>query len=285
MNKIEQEIRRIIKKYLYIPEKDGKLTIEVEVDRSAEIPKKDILKIVNTENPEMALYEYLDAIALGCYDEEEYYILDTIREKWNDKIGDYKEYSEDIDEWVRENISLKFPYEHFLNQIVKVNVIVDTGDGNYDYTLNSFLRNGKLREVEDESSIVWLAKTHGYTKKEMIKAFEEENFKNSKFLESLYEECYNVSSGLNALTFFIGMELGEFIKQEKKGFGSIKISKETNCGLFDPWTGAGSLLDIELEKDLVIPKKYAEVDLDGVRGYSVDDVYGGMGDDFWVRQG
>ena len=54
-----------------------------------------------------------------------------------------------------------------------------------------------------------------------------------------------------------------------------------NAGLFDVWSGGGSLLEIELDKDVVLPIKciwHAEIETGKSEyGYSVDSVYGLVG--------
>ena len=53
------------------------------------------------------------------------------------------------------------------------------------------------------------------------------------------------------------------------------------CGLFDVWSGGGSLLEIELDKDVVLPIKciwHAEIETGKSEyGYSVNSVYGLVG--------
>lgn len=103
---------------------------------------------------------------------------------------------------------------------------------------------------------------------------------------------------MNALTFFVEMtveqlfDLHEAIKEngkndpplekdayrcvwERKGRKKIVIDKDAVCGLYDTWSGAGSVLEINLEKDVVLPLKYVSSALpDGGRGWSVANVYG-----------
>ena len=65
--------------------------------------------------------------------------------------------------------------------------------------------------------------------------------------------------------------------KKRTGKGYIEISKETNCGLFDIWSGNGSILNIELEKDIKLPFKYIfDVCIDNIMpyGYGINDVYG-----------
>ena len=54
----------------------------------------------------------------------------------------------------------------------------------------------------------------------------------------------------------------------------LMISKNTLCGIFDWTNGSGGTLDVELEKDLVVPAKKYELYLDEEIGYGVDETYG-----------
>lgn len=191
-----------------------------------------------------------------------------------------------------------------MNQSVEVDIIVDTGDENYDYTLNCVYPhyNGIYGEtVSNESAIVWLSKQQGYTKTQLNKALRNGEHNGSKFLQSMRTEVLNCTSHMNALTLFIKMTLGECfdlieaiekdsINDEKSGYrtvqkrrgkGYITLSKNTACGLYDLWSGAGSVLDIVLERDVKLPLKYISTSKpDGCRGYGLSEIYG-MCRSFW----
>jgi hypothetical protein len=49
--------------------------------------------------------------------------------------------------------------------------------------------------------------------------------------------------------------------------------------LFDTWSGGGSVLEIELEKNVQIPFMYCKFCPDGAKvyGYDIDEVYGLIG--------
>ena len=110
---------------------------------------------------------------------------------------------------------------------------------------------------------------------------------------------------MNALTFFVEMtveqlfDLQEAIKDnekkdpplkkdeyrcvwERKGRRKIILDKKAVCGLYDTWNGAGSILEIKLEKDVVLPMKYISTAWpDGGRGYSLASAYG-ICSDMWT---
>jgi hypothetical protein len=125
-----------------------------------------------------------------------------------------------------------------------------------------------------------------------------EEFKESKFLKSIHTELINCGSQINALVFLASMtmqeliDLNEAIKEDAKndekskygyttvdmrhGTRTITISKDTECGLYDAWSGGGSVLEIALDKDVVLPMRFIDsAKMDGMRGrYGIASVYG-----------
>ena len=170
------------------------------------------------------------------------------------------------------------PYDHYEKQEVRADLMIDTGDSNYDYSCNSVYPHyygEKGSGIESCASLVWLAKTQGYTKKQLEAALDKGDVADPKgFLDSVRQEVANETSSMNCLTFLVKMtvkdliELNELIKlQEPDGekiwradlrpdCGTLKISKNAEAGLYDPWNGAGSVFEIELEKDILLPIKY-----------------------------
>jgi len=62
----------------------------------------------------------------------------------------------------------------------------------------------------------------------------------------------------------------------------VLIPKGNRCGLFDPWNGGGSLLEMTTQKDIELPINkvldtvfdYFSIRVDGDGGYSIKEVYG-----------
>lgn len=184
---------------------------------------------------------------------------------------------------VTDNIWYKPDYEHYLNQKVCIDIFVDSGDYNYDLGVNQVYPhyNGDVEEpIKDECCLVWLAKTQGYTKEELEKnLYKDEKFTN-KFFESVYDELNNCTSHMNSLVFLKRMTLREYLEMMDSK-EPVHISKDTRCGLFDNWSGAGGLLDIHLEKDIDISREdIHEITDDGQFRYNIHEVYG-VDDSFW----
>lgn len=99
---------------------------------------------------------------------------------------------------------------------------------------------------------------------------------------SIVEEIENTTSGMNAFTFFVKMDMEDFIKLYEGNYSSITLKAGTPCGLVDFWYGAGSLLEVDLDKPVTLPKGTfnAVVDEANPYGYSVEQIYG-MLSSFW----
>ena len=194
---------------------------------------------------------------------------------------------------------VEYPLDWYLDKEYDADLMIDTGDGNYDYSSNSVYPKyyeEKGAGIEDVASLVWLAKTQGYTKHQLEKALDDGDVANPKgFLESVRQEVANETSGMNCLTFLVRMTLRDLIKLNRQiklahpngetiyniharpDVGTVKISKKAECGLFDPWNGAGSVLEIELEKDIELPIKFIRSCYPDCHfKWGINSVYGGI---------
>ena len=178
-----------------------------------------------------------------------------------------------------------------------MDILVDTGDMNYDYTLNAVYPhyNGrKDDEIDDKASLVWLAKTQGYTKEQLQNQLTngEDKLDVKGFLETVYQEVINCSASCPTLIFPIKMTLEQAMKicriinkrdkggykyepEEREDCGSIIIDKNVDCALYDYWAGGGGCWGIELEKDVELPIKFIHKAIpDGSLDYSMKECYG-----------
>lgn len=270
---IVDKISKILEKNYYRKEND-QYVADIHAEYTDEFEKGTIIKIANSDNPRDAFFEQFEEF--GYFDYEFGYLLDFLYENLEDEYLDNQDI---IIDWVTDNVSFNLPYNHYLKQDILVNIIADTGDGDYDYTLNNFLNydapDVKDLEIEKASSILWLVKQQGYTKKDLLNVIKGKYDRKDKFLDSLYDELLNSCSCINALTFSVQMTLGDYMDLlENKS--DIKLGKDTSCGLVNFWNGSGSLLNICLNKEVVIPRKFARITVDGGVGYSIQSIYGMM---------
>lgn len=317
-NNVEQlrnHIKEIIKEeYSYrIKDHDteNEIGIEIYCDYNDRLSDETIKEIMKSDNPravfEDKLYEWgIDYSFDYGYDQLTSILLGKLSEEEREIYYDNE--TEMVD-FIRETFYFYYPEEHF-NESVKVNIMLDTGNMNYDFTcdnvLNWYGRDSK-GEFDENSSILWLAKQQGKAEllqkccKESIEKYNnneqkyrEETDCEDKFVVSTMHELANLTSHMGTLTFLVEMDLFDLFKlkeamqaekelnesyylEERKGTGYIVLDKKTDCGLFDSWNGTGSLLEIECENDIIIPIKciYDAV-VDGTRlyGYDVNEVYG-----------
>lgn len=106
------------------------------------------------------------------------------------------------------------------------------------------------------------------------------NQTHNAFLTSVCQELENQCYQMGVMTVLAKMSIKDFIEM-KQGDKHITMPKECMIGIYNPWNGAGSVLDIELEKDLVFSTDMIrDVQIEGVKPqweYTVDNVYGLIG--------
>lgn len=214
---------------------------------------------------------------IEAYDE---YGYESQRELWHligEKVleahPDYHELSDELDEYILQCIyeksELNYPFDEYLNQEIRVNVLVtfenstDAEEDELDYTtLAKFLE--KLGYVQTKTIL-----------KEMVKG--EYKLTEDKFLNSLYYEIQNAyRDQYNFLTFIGTITVGqyfEFKKDPRKV--TFEFNTQTTCGFFDPYNGGGSTLDIVLPKTVTVRgDAVKKLLVEGIDRYTVDEVYG-----------
>ena len=94
-------------------------------------------------------------------------------------------------------------------------------------------------------------------------------------LKSFYASVECVERGLDELIATKERDGHFYDARKSPDCGMIIISKRAETGLYDPWNGGGSLLEIQLEKDVELPIKFIRSALpDGADGYSISSAYG-----------
>lgn len=282
-------------------DKNGLFKYEIYADYRDEMRAETAIEILRAEDPEQSLWEKVDEWYADYEMELRADLEEKVEEKLTDEDGPYPDgliHSDgDLHDLLLDLVYFALPYSHYLDQKFPVNIMVDTGDGNYDFTLNDLYPAycGYYNEgsIDSKASVAWLAKTQGYTKGALRKALNDGDMKDPKgFLQSMRVEVANIASHMNTLTFLAEMNLlhlmdlnrliklqdrnGHFYDATKNPYcGYIIIDKKTMTGLYDPWGGGGSVFEIELEKDVRLPVKFIRSALpDGGDGYGVGEVYG-----------
>ena len=75
------------------------------------------------------------------------------------------------------------------------------------------------------------------------------------------------------LCFIASVSIDDYFKLLEKN-RLFTIKKDVVCGLVDKYNGGGSVLELELEKDITINTNNIEVLIEGVDRYTVDEIYG-----------
>ncbi len=302
---LKDRVMEIIKGSCYVNEDGG---IEIYTDyRDRDLSNRTIKEIMDSNNPREAFDEMINDWAMDYaidYGEDE--LEKNIREKLTDEEEDlFTENFDEIWEMVRENTYFYYDGNDFNNDVC-VNIMVDCGNWNYDCTCDNVLNwygNSGDGNIPAESSMLWLAKTQGKATK--LRTACKKQHRNDgyyvdrekemdKFIESCVQEFENLPSHMGTVTFLVKMNLFQLFdlielqnkeydekgkydpRKNEKSKSYIIIGKETMCGLYDSWNGSGSVLEIELDKDVKLPIKYCVfcVDECKMHGYDVGEVYG-----------
>ena len=276
---------------------DGNYHFEIDVNYRDEIEDSIAQKILDNVSPRDALLEKL----WDWYQEQEWDIIDNLVDDFKAKtdpklledaniIEDGNLDDGDIREEFMDIIYIDYPEDWALSREFCFNIIVSNGDDNYDFWLNEHIINkdGNVDEKAEKAGLVWLAKQQGYTLDELVEILKNGDIEEPKtFLETVLQEVAN-GYGCEALTFCVKMTLGQAISLKEKiksnSNGSIVIDKKAECGLFDPWSGGGSVLEIACEKDVEIPfKNIWKFYIDESRSNRYDSIHNvyGTDDSIW----
>ena len=275
MNKHEKEAEE---------DENGVFYEEIYADYRDTLDDCTLKKICNDDHPHEKFWELLDEWYRDC---EWEYADNVIKRVLEDE--DVAELIENLDEdevreLIRDQFYVKYPAKHYLAQNVLIDLIVDTGDLNYDFTSNSIggHYNASDDSIQEEASLLWLTRQQGYKKSELKKALADRGNSQSPLLKSIYretlnEEYFTLHDGINKER----ERNKSYYLSERTGRGYLVLSKDTACGLYDSWNGSGSILEIKLEKDVRLPFRcIASADHDGCHGYGIREIYG-CGSDLW----
>lgn len=189
---------------------------------------------------------------------------------------------DDIRDTIMEHLAIDADYDYWLNTEYPCHIFIDSGDGEYDFALNPSYSSNYSFDITDQdvlnyASLLWVAQQQGYTPEQVKNALDTQEAQ-GKFLTSVINEVANTSGDLNTFVILCNATVRQVLEWNNNPT-TITINKASNIGLFDVLNGGGSVLDIQLEKPLVIPAdKIGEFWFDeGVKnynGYDVNAVYG-----------
>lgn len=263
-----------------------------------------ILSYLEQKDPMEAFYEDVNEM----YGEYNSWIFsDVYNDIENDMTEEEVRFMEENEEAckdvVYENLDVNFPYDDFLDEKICCDIVIDNGDANTDFNAHTispcyeadFTKNRS--NLSRESGMMLIAKLQDYRIKDFRKIFnacryadtygKTEKMKdlNRKypFITSCYREIKESTGPLTAFVLCVKTTLREVLAWNTEKT-DLQISKNIEaCGLYDYWNGAGSNLEIHLEKDIVIPKeKIFRFVPDFYWGnYSIEECYG-MTSETWT---
>ena len=199
-------------------------------------------------------------------------------------------------DYVVENYTIEPPYSHYMDQEMKVNILLGTpAERNLDFGSIDAMRAGLnkpgyLDAVDLDNGLTWLVKQQGHTVEELKGAvanydkwgFDGAEMTHGTFLASVAEEMRNFPNVMGAVTVLTNLSMSQ-LGQTLCPQDVLTIPKDATIGIFAPWVGGGSGLDIQLEKDLDITSDIRfDVQIEGAKceEYTVDQVYG-LVDEAW----
>lgn len=195
---------------------------------------------------------------------------------------------------------VEIDYESFLPDI-KVNIMMATKEElnsdcsniaySFPYEPDNMIR---IDEKAYDNMLVKLIHSQGYSVCDVIDAYYGSHASDNKFINSVIEELDNHAYTMKVLTALVKIPSNEVIstlgylgtpdslKETEKR--TLTLGKDTMIGLYNPWNGSGSMLDIALEKPFTVSvDDIYSVQVEGARsrnlsiGYTVDETYGLVG--------
>lgn len=125
-----------------------------------------IKEILSSDDPKLELIDILyDVYAdytIDAIDEIKRYVFDSIAEKYSEDISAEEE--NEISDFIHDFVFYNLPEDHYLDQEVNVDILVNNGDNNYDFTLHhTYPMNYGSDVIDEHAGIVLLAKLQGYS--------------------------------------------------------------------------------------------------------------------------
>lgn len=147
-------------------------------------------------------------------------------------------------------------------------------------------------DVKDfDNALTYLIHQQGHTVEEVYNCYFANPIgfpyeRQTNFVESVVDDIVNNSSeGCSELCVLVklsGQDIITFFDTVLKGEGNIRFGTDIELGIFNEWSGCGGLLDIQLEKDFVVPiDMIRDIQIEGAgivnNNYTVDSVYSLIG--------
>lgn len=276
-------------------ENGGDMTIDLIWDQGASLDKEGIEKArklmeeIGSTKIEDGVYEYLYDLNFLTLNEKKDELVETVMKKY----CDYDEYSDEYEELqfgLREMVDDYFNIDLNEKEIIEntdieeldiflisnnETALEDEIDLINDFSSYKALQAG-LEDVGSFQPIVFLIQSRGY---EVEDLYDKEKVENSKFLKSLQTELEELPEGDGGSIVFskINVNFEEALNIEQSNENIIIPKDGMYVGIHNVVLGSGSLLDIKLEKDIILNRENARVmsDVSEKReGYLIQETFG-----------
>ena len=239
---------------------------------------------------ENSVYDWLESnLCFDGSDVDFYKHLSDFKEKYLEYYDEIVDIENELMDKFYDSFNFDYGIEQLLSNSRPEDLTLYFGsDWDDDYLENSIFQDNdpyENDEITDEflsecenTMIGWLVKSQGYQVKDI---FDSEKRKNSKFLNSVFEELYDYINGLDGMQLVAIPDSTNWnaiykLYNENKG---VILKAGTYFGLFNSVDGSGSGLGIETEKDILIDEKASLYKVTIERkndswDYSPDSVYG-----------
>ena len=151
--------------------------------------------------------------------------------------------------------------------------------------IGSALESKRTFKAYADNTLTYLLHQQGYTLSNLYDVLysDIEDKNTNKFLLSVKEEIEDKTSWMSEFTILI--ELNQYniedvfeAIQTKEGY--LIVNQDNEMGLFNEWDGSGSLLNIQPEKEVIMPMsmlRNAQIEgADNNSGYTINETYGLM---------
>ena len=210
-NRLKEAVRDALSTVCWKDE-NGVFYEEIYADYRDTLDDCTLKKICNDDHPREKLWELLDEWYRDCEWEYADNVIKRVLE--DEDVAELIENpdADEIRELIRDQFYIRYPEKHFLKEDVLIDLVIDTGDLNYDFTSNIIggHYNASDDSIPEEASLLWLARQQGYKKSELKKALADRGNSQSPLLKSIYRETLNCGSHMNALAFLVKMTLEEY---------------------------------------------------------------------------
>lgn len=275
-------------------------------------------RAVERKNPRCETFEdYLNETTAPLFEESIFYheewLLDQIENKLSSAPANVQEAYEELkaENTVTWEILEMGGYtgtgvemHEFLDMDYHINIMLATdNERNSDMSAITAMFHGEICDstsLEDkffneeshftpvvDNALTYLVHQQGYELDAVYQSWVSGKESENAFVKSVVDEVndnyYGGCTELTAMVSLKGEELLTVLDNIAHGTNNLSFSKETEMGLFNEWSGAGSALEIALEQPAVFPADMVRnVQFEGASkdtndGYTVDDVYGLIG--------